>query len=384
MMPTQRREALSLNIGFRALDSMTEGLAILDAAGEYVYMNAIHARMYGYEPGELIGCSWKRLYDEEQQRGFESTAFPALAAQGHWSGESYGRFKDGRHSRYWISLSVADGHMVCCCRDVSDVFRQRAEMSKVAANLDDAIAELRRIGRLKDEFLARVSHELRSPLHAIQGATELLGDALPVGDDPSLRATFATLVHSGQHLRRLIDDLLDVSTAVTTGFELRPSEVSAASLLASAVMIVLQRADERHITLSSGVHPATLVFVADERRVLQIVVNLLTNAVEFTPPYGRISVEIRREGDQICIAVDDSGCGIPADKLGGLFQMFHQVDGSLARSHHGTGLGLFLVRELAELHGGTARAESTLGEGSRFTVTLPVRSWSADTESAHG
>ena len=364
---------LSLQVGFHALDSMAEGIAILDRSGTYLFMNTAHAAMYGYEPGELNGLTWRELYDVEEQRVFEATAFPAMAREGRWSGETYGRLKDGRHSRFWISLSVSGDFMVCCCHDVSEMFRQRAEMSEVHRSLDDANAELRRAGRLKDEFLARVSHELRSPLHAILGAAELLEAVLPTDADTAMRSTFATLNYSANHLRRLIDDLLDVSMAVSKRIDLNLSAINGSHLLASAVMLVLKPADEKRIRITSRVDPPDLVFAADERRILQILLNLLTNAVEYTPPGGQIYLTLRQVGGDTQLGVEDSGCGIASGKLDMLFQMFHQIDGSLARSHEGTGLGLFIVRELAELHGGSVRVESEVGRGTRFTVHIPAR-----------
>ncbi|HEX6250302.1 MAG TPA: response regulator, partial [Gemmatimonadaceae bacterium] len=275
-------------------------------------------------------------------------------------------------------------------RDVTERKRFEQALGQKNAELEDA-------SRMKSEFLANMSHELRTPLNAIIGFSELLADGL-VGDmTEKQRGFIGDIFSSGKHLLSLINDILDLSKVEAGKMMLDIESVQVASLFANSLSIVRERAAARQIHLSMDA-PSTLGSIcADGRKVKQIVYNLLANAVKFTGERGEVTLRAshvtRAEVGAPCttwaartfplsengfesflrISVLDTGIGISRDELQHLFKPFNQIDSSLARKFEGTGLGLAMVKLLAELHGGTVAVESAVGEGSCFTVWLPMR-----------
>ncbi len=244
-----------------------------------------------------------------------------------------------------------------------------------------ARAEAERASRMKDEFVATVSHELRTPLTPILGWVEVLRLSGPA-DEQTRRAL--EVIERNVHLQaQLIDDLLDISRIVSGKVRLEVQPVEPAEVIEAALATVRPAAEAREIRLDvrldreagpadAGTAGAQTVR-ADPGRLQQIVWNLLSNAIKFTDRGGRVEVRLRRRGSQVEIAVSDSGKGIDPDFLPHVFERFRQADSSITRRHGGLGLGLAIVRQLVELHGGTVRAESP-GEnlGATFTVSLPV------------
>ncbi|MFN8095279.1 MAG: HAMP domain-containing sensor histidine kinase [Vicinamibacteria bacterium] len=226
---------------------------------------------------------------------------------------------------------------------------------------------------MKDEFLASMSHELRTPLNAILGLSEALQENVYGALQPRQREALQTVEESGRHLLELINDILDLSKIEAGKVVLELSDVPLGAACAGALRLVLGAAQAKHVSLESSVVPEDAEASADPRRLKQILVNLLSNAVKFTPEGGRAGVEARLDGEGwVRIVVWDTGIGIAAEDVARLFQPFTQLDSSLSRQHAGTGLGLALVRRLAELHGGAATLESEPGKGTRVTVRLPA------------
>lgn len=224
--------------------------------------------------------------------------------------------------------------------------------------------------RTKDEFLATVSHELRNPLNAILGWAKLLMQRdLPA----DVHKHLATIERNARAQARLIEDVLDISRIISGKMSLELREASVAQAIADAVESARPLVESKGITLETHVEPGIEVR-ADQLRLQQIVSNLLSNAVKFTPGGGRVSVEAERVGGRLRIAVCDSGEGIDAGLLRLIFEPFRQADASTTRRHAGLGLGLAIVRELVQAHGGTVRAESQgKGKGATFIVELPTR-----------
>ncbi|MBE9109232.1 PAS domain S-box protein [Nodosilinea sp. LEGE 07298] len=272
--------------------------------------------------------------------------------------------------------------------DISD--RKRAEL-----DLQHTNAELARATRLKDEFLANMSHELRTPLNAILGMTEGLQEAVfgPLTDRQ--RRSLTTIETSGNHLLSLINDVLDVAKIESGQFELDYAAVNVCLLCNSSLTLVKQQAHKKGLHLETHV-PSTLPEIyGDERRLRQMLVNLLSNAVKFTPAGGRITVTaaytalspeaiasnrdlIHPEVDLaatvgiLTLSVADTGIGISPENAKKLFQPFIQIDSALNRQYQGTGLGLALVKRIAEIHGGKVTLTSAVGSGSCFTLQLPI------------
>jgi signal transduction histidine kinase len=225
----------------------------------------------------------------------------------------------------------------------------------------------------KSEFLANMSHELRTPLNAIIGFSEVLRERL-FGDLNDKQDDYLKDIHSsGRHLLSLINDILDLSKIEAGRMELEPSTFDLRSLMDNALTLVRERAQRHAILLGLDIASDIGDVTADERKLKQILVNLLTNAVKFTPDGGRVDVSARRDRDDIVIAVADTGIGIAPELHPAIFQDFVQIDSPIQKRLRGTGLGLSLSKRLAELLGGTVGLQSELDVGSTFSVTLPMR-----------
>jgi PAS domain S-box-containing protein len=244
------------------------------------------------------------------------------------------------------------------------------------AELRAANADLARAARLKDEFLAAMSHELRTPLNAILGLSEALLEGVYGPQTEKQSRSVRSIAESGHHLLDLINDILDVAKIEAGKLELQVGAVSIASVCESSMGLVKQAARKKHLKTSVTLSDTVTQIEADARRLKQILVNLLSNAVKFTPEYGQIGLEVQgdQEGELVHLTVWDTGIGISQEDMVRLFQPFVQVDSSLSRKYNGTGLGLALVKRLANMHGGDVSAHSEVGVGSRFTVSLPLRS----------
>jgi signal transduction histidine kinase len=225
----------------------------------------------------------------------------------------------------------------------------------------------------KSEFLANMSHELRTPLNAIIGFSEVLGEQM-FGDVNEKQLEYLKDIHSsGQHLLQLINDILDLSKIEAGRMELDLASVNLPMLLDNCTTLVRERASRQGLTLALEVDPGLGDWVADIRKLKQIVINLLSNAVKFTPAGGRVTLRARALEGGVEIAVVDTGVGIAADQQALVFEEFRQASGDYLRKAEGTGLGLTLVKRFVELHGGTIRVESAPGRGSTFAFVLPER-----------
>jgi len=246
------------------------------------------------------------------------------------------------------------------------------EARKVQEALLHAQEEAERANRTKSQFLASMSHELRTPLNAILGFSELLGDDRSDRFDEATRTRFLSQIHSsGQHLLQLINDILDLSKVEAGQMELQLQTVELGSLTDEVRSSVEPLARSKTITLFTEPSPE-LRLVADAGKVRQMLLNLVSNAIKFTPAGGRIQIRRRRVDSWVEIAVSDNGIGIAEADLGRLFTEFHQLDSGLGRRQEGTGLGLALTKRFAELHGGRVSVESEPGKGSTFTLRLPL------------
>ncbi len=244
------------------------------------------------------------------------------------------------------------------------------ENVRLFKEIDDKSHLLELASRNKSEFLANMSHELRTPLNAIIGFSELLLEK-QFGDLTERQAEYLRdILSSGKHQLAVINDVLDLSKVEAGRLELERSTFSVSRTVSDAVAFVRARATQRGIALSEQLDPELGDIDADPRKVKQVLVNLLSNAVKFTPDGGRVAVKGSRLNDEITVAVSDTGVGIAPDDLRLIFKEFGQT--ASARGHEGTGLGLALAKRLIELHGGRIWAESTPGQGSTFTIALPV------------
>jgi PAS domain S-box-containing protein len=259
-------------------------------------------------------------------------------------------------------------------RRLNAALEQRVEMR--TGELKQANLELARALRAKDEFLATMSHELRSPLHAILLTADTLADGVYGELNSTQLHTLHAVTESGQHLLALINDLLDVAKFEAGKLDLTLAPITVVEVCQSALRLIKEPALKKRLRVITEFDPQARVIDADERRLKQVLVNLLSNAVKFTPEGGQIGLTVRGEPNAqvIHFTVWDMGVGIAAQDLGKLFRPFVQLDNQFSAQHSGTGLGLSLVRGMVELHGGSVSVASVLNEGSQFTVSLP---WAA-------
>ncbi|MBK8049502.1 MAG: hypothetical protein IPK16_21725 [Anaerolineales bacterium] len=281
----------------------------------------------------------------------------------------------------------SSGHTVCrmALVDITDRIEKDEEISRLYSTLEQQVTE--RTAQLaaanaalvhallvKNEFLATMSHELRTPLTAILAMSEGLQVQIYGELNNQQSECIKGIERSGMHLLALINDLLDLSVTEAGQFELHKTRFGIAEVCLGAMQMVTEIAKQKRLHLKVQTEPSNIELVSDYRRVEQILINLLGNAVKFTPDGGRI--ELIAIGDAVAhtvtFCVEDSGIGIANENLGRIFQPFVQLDSGLSRHFEGAGLGLVLVRRLTELCGGQVSVESVLGQGSRFCVALPL------------
>ena len=255
----------------------------------------------------------------------------------------------------------------------------RDELGELAANLNRTSAELGRLYRQietanqhKSEFLANMSHELRTPLNAIIGFSEVLSERL-FGEINEKQAEYiGDILQSGQHLLSLINDILDLSKIEAGRMELELTEFDLSGMVDNTMTLVRERAVRYGIALGRSIDERLGTIHADERKVKQVLLNLLSNALKFTPEGGKIDVRAALSNDTAEISVTDTGVGIAPEDQATVFEEFRQV-GTASKKVEGTGLGLAISRKFIELHGGRIWVKSEVGRGSTFAFSLPLR-----------
>ena len=357
-----------------------EGIWVVDSEAKTTYVNQAMARMLGCSETEMLA---RPIYDFIYEADYQ-TAQSNLEARKQGTGEKHEfklKAKDGKAVWTYMSTSPVldeNGKMLWSCSLVYDITeRKQAEeqLRQSSERISLANAELARATRLKDEFLASMSHELRTPLNAILGLSEALQEEVygPLTDRQ--QRSLSTIEQSGKHLLELITEILDLSKIESGKMELQMAPVSLQNLCESSLAFVKQQAHQKKIELRSKISQGLGEIELDERRIRQVLVNLLSNAVKFTPEGGKVGLEVEANPDSeiLQFRVIDTGIGIAPENIDKLFKPFVQLDSSLSRRYAGTGLGLALVRRIAELHGGSVCLESEIGKGSQFTITLPWR-----------
>jgi PAS domain S-box-containing protein len=370
------------------LESIGDAVIATDVRGQVVFMNPIAEHLTGWHNGAAQGRPCTHVFhilNEHTRRPVENPVTRVLA-EGTVVGLANHTLliaADGTERPIDDSgapIRNRDGRIVgvvLVFRDVTD--RRRAEIERQSAGaererlLDSeriARAEAERASRVKDEFVAMVSHELRTPLNAILGWTQL---TTTHRDDPAIVARGLDVIARNTRVQaQLISDLLDISRIVAGKLRLEIQSLDLVAVVRDAIETVqadaLAKGIEIRRTLNTDLQP----IAGDPGRVQQIVWNLLSNAVKFTPSGGHVDVSVGRANDYVEITVSDTGAGIRADVLPQIFDRFHQADRSITRRFGGLGLGLSIVKHLAELHGGRVRADSAgEGKGATFTITFP-------------
>ncbi|MEH2208760.1 MAG: ATP-binding protein [Nostoc sp.] len=271
----------------------------------------------------------------------------------------------------WTHISVSvipgsNGEPEFFLAMIEDITERKQTELKLRASQEAAEAA----SRAKTEFLATMSHELRTPLNAIMGLSQLLQQEIVGFLNEKQNEYVSCIYSSGEHLLAVINDILDLSKVEAGKEELLLSSLSVADICNYAIWTVRDRASEKGLQLTHEIDLEADICIADERRIKQMLLNLLTNAIKFTPA-GEVSLVVKKVPQGITFTVSDTGIGIDSSQFQFLFEPFKQLDSRLNRQYEGTGLGLALTRKLARLHGGDVTVTSTVGKGSQFTLFLP-------------
>jgi len=359
------------------LEGALDAVVGMDASGDVIDWNAQAEATFGYTRAEAVGRRLAELiiplplreaHYKGLERYFETGEGPILNRRV----EVEAQRKDGSRVPIELAITVVKGwgfyRFNAFARDISD--RRAADTER-----NRLLEEAREANRMKDEFLAMLSHELRTPLSAIVGWAHMLRTGGL--DEPTVARAIETIDRNAKVQNQLIEDILDVSRIVAGKFHLDMRSVDLVRIVEAAIDTVSPLAASRGVQLrqdlSAEIGPCCPA-IGDPDRLQQVVWNLLTNAIKFTPRGGVVTVEVRRQDDpaEFEIVVRDTGQGIAADFLPHIFERFRQA-GTGARRHGGLGLGLSIVRHIVEMHGGTVMATSAgEGQGSVFTLRLPV------------
>ena len=355
-------------------------VAITDTRGKITYANDKFCAISKYSREELIGQSHRIVNSNYHSKAFMEELWQTISNGKIWQNIIKSKTKDG--SFYWLDTTIVpfigvDGkptQYISIRSDITTSMHAQETLHDAHQELRQANAELDKSARLKDEFLANMSHELRTPLNAILGLSESLLEEVHSPLSPRQHKSITTISNSGEHLLSLINDILDLSKIEAGMLELNLQKVQLKEFCESCLIFVRTQALKKNLQVGFQMEQESRSVLVDPMRLKQILVNLLTNAVKFTPQGKRIGLIVKfpKEDSSVEFHVWDKGIGISPDDRDKLFKPFSQVDSGLNRSQEGTGLGLALVAKLTDLHGGNVKLESETGKGSRFIVTLPL------------
>lgn len=368
----QEKEAL-----FRGLfESDLMGILFWNVAGQITDANDAFIRMTGYSRAQMQAgeICFDNITPPEYQE-LEANKLEILQTTGYFPPlEKEYICKNGDRLPILLGCAFLPGSRdrgVAFVLDISEQKQWQQEREVLLQNEQAARAEAEGANRSKDEFLAVVSHELRSPLNAILGWARLLRTRK--FDAATTERALETIERNTQNQVQLIEDLLDVSRMIRGNLQLVMAPVQLATVIETTINSLSPIAEAKQIQLSSKIERAEVQLLGDCNRLQQVITNLLTNAIKFTPDGGKVEICLQQDGTQVQIQVIDTGKGINADFLPHVFERFRRVDSSTTRSKDGLGLGLAIASHLVELHGGTISAQSPgEGLGATFTIKLPI------------
>lgn len=340
------------------LENMVSGVVMVDQEGIITLVNRSAEDILGYSSHELLNKSYL-------DAGFQYD-FTALLADGI---EAHTRVRE-ELMLHFPQEQILEVH-------VSPIVQGDGQRKGVLVVLHD-ITAVRRLERIRSEFVANVSHELKTPVAAVKGFAEtLMAGAL---EDKEMARSFLQIIYDeSDRLNRLIGDILELSKIESKRIPLQFSPVDVESIVENSIQMMKAEAEKKHITLESLVENE-LYIEADEDRLRQILINLLSNGISYTPEGGRVSIGVEfvpspddnPDNERVRIRISDTGIGIPEKDLPRIFERFYRVDKARSRGSGGTGLGLSIVKHLTELHHGTISVESETGKGTTFIIELPV------------
>ena len=356
----------------QATEQSADLVVITDVDGKIEYVNHKFVEATGYAAEDVIGKNPRILASGDTPRDVYRELWDTVLAGETWRGDLKDRCKDG--TCFWAAVTIAPIHdtagnlvnFVSSHVDIGD--RKAAEDAMQEAVLRTEIAN-----RAKGELLANMSHELRTPLNAIIGFSSMMNEGVyGKMDNPHYEEYSKIITSSAHHLLDIINDILDVSAIEAGKLKLHEEVFSVSEIISSTLHLIEHRADEGDVNVTSQVMSDAPYFYADARRFKQILLNLVSNAVKFTPEGGTVQVQYGVDGKGCpVLCVQDTGIGMDATQLKVALTQFGQADGSHTRKHEGTGLGLPLTMGLVEMHGGTMDVQSAKGKGTAITITFP-------------
>ncbi|MBN3957565.1 ATP-binding protein [Nostoc sp. NMS8] len=377
---------------FRAIfERSSIGIGLIDMKAQIVDANVALCGILGYSREELYGKTFTdyisiergdlKLYKQlmsgirtdlkrSSRDGFQASKPQEQLVQTHRI-EMERRCLHQNGNLVWTHISVSvipgsNGEPEFFLAMIEDITERKQTELKLRASQEAAEAA----SRAKSEFLATMSHELRTPLNTIMGLSQLLQQEIVGSLNEKQNEYVNSIYSSGEHLLELINDILDLSKVEAGKEELLLSPLPVSDLCNYAIWTVRDRALEKGLQLTCKIDLEEDICIADERRIKQMLLNLLTNAIKFTPA-GQVSLLVKKVPQGITFTISDTGIGIDSSQFQFLFEPFKQLDSRLNRQYEGTGLGLALTRKLARLHGGDVTVTSALGKGSQFTLFLP-------------
>jgi PAS domain S-box-containing protein len=373
------------------INQIHDAVITTDKHYQITYWNQGAEKLYGYTAAEMKAQSITLFCLPEHRETLSETLLEPLHSTGSYEIEMPQLKKSGETFFARLSLSLLcnlAGETIGVISFAIDITQHEQlettlkaeqvvlnqQLAERLADLSVANIQLQKANQMKDEFLANMSHELRTPLNSILGMLENLNEQVYGQLNDRQMKSLQTIGNSSHHLLALINDILDLSKIEAGKVELQLESFNIEEICQASLMFVKQLAYKKQLQLSLELAPEVTTIVADQRRIKQILVNLLSNAVKFTPERGSIRLEVKQSDVEhsVSFVVIDSGIGIETAALARLFNPFEQIATEFTSQLEGTGLGLALVKQLVELHGGSVTVTSQIGQGSCFTVTLPL------------
>ena len=356
-----------------AMEVASDGIAILDSSGEYIYVNQAHAEVYGYDhPDAFLGEAWEMCYGADELARFEREVMPTLYENGEWRGEARGRRADGSTFPQELTLTTfGNDGIICVVRDITKRKRREREMR-------EAKEEAEKANRMKSALMANVSHEIRTPLTSIIGFAEAMGK--DVEDDDSQRHAADLIEKSGRRLMDTLNDVLNLSMLEAGEMGIDAEPVDLAGQATDAAEQMMPQAEEAGVDLQVAAgnegraedrDQGPVWARADSKGVEIILNNLLSNAIKYTGEGGHVQIRAYIEEAAAVLEVEDTGIGMNPDTVEELFDAFRQESEGFDREYEGSGLGLSIIKKFTERMDGTIDVETEKGEGSRFEVHLP-------------
>jgi len=375
-----KRSAQTINNQLTAIKSSMDGIALLNQKGEYVYMNDAHASIYGYDAAEeLIGKTWRILYDEAELTRFDNEIMPEFQQHGRWRGEAIGIKKDNTPFDQEITLTAIEDGLICVVRDITKqkmMFRELKDAHELLYIINKDLkrkvkqrtAEVEQLVKQKDDFINQLGHDLKTPLTPMMVLLPILKEKVHTEKDEEL---FDVIIRNVYFMKDLVNKTIELAKLNTDKVEFSMEPL----LLSEEVNMVLANNQvlfqENNINVSSTIDSSLWVY-ADKLRMQEIFNNLLTNAIKYTPKTGgniTISAE-EKNVDEITIAVTDTGIGMTKKQLSQMFDEFYKADES-RHDLDSSGLGLTISKKIVEKHDGKIWAESDgVGKGSTFYFTI--------------